>query len=232
MDGKGLEQDLGHRFRRPELLTQALTHPSVAQTPRERAGTYERLEFLGDRVLGLVIAKLLFETFPDEPEGDLSPRFTNLVRREGLARVAADIGLGEHVILSRGEEETGGKQNPGILADVLEAVLAALYLDGGLETADRFIRRHWNELMAEDAVPPKDSKTRLQEWAQGRGLPLPEYRETGRQGPPHTPLFTVQVTLPGKDPASATGSSKRAAEQKAAAALLEKLDETPPRDKP
>ncbi len=232
MDGIGLEQDLGHRFRRPELLTQALTHPSVAQTPGERAATYERLEFLGDRVLGLVIARLLFETFPDEPEGDLAPRFTNLVRREGLARVAADIGLGEHVILSRGEEETGGKQNPGILADVLEAVLAALYLDGGLETADRFIRRHWNELMTEDAVPPKDSKTRLQEWAQGRGLPLPEYRETGRQGPPHAPLFTVQVSLPGQHPASATGPSKRAAEQKAAAALLEDMDETPPRGEP
>lgn len=226
MGGKGLEQDLGHRFRRPQLLRQALTHPSVAQTPIERAATYERLEFLGDRVLGLVIAGLLFETFPDEPEGDLSPRFTKLVRREGLARVAAGIGLGAHVILSRGEEDTGGRRNPGILADALEAVIAALYLDGGLEAADRFIRRHWRELMAEDSVPPMDSKTRLQEWAQARGLPLPEYRETERQGPSHAPVFTVRVSLPGREPASATGLSKRAAEQEAAGAMLAGIQET------
>ncbi len=221
MNGKGeiLEQALGHRFARPGLLGLALTHSSASHDGRSN----QRLEFLGDRVLGLVVAQALYERFPDEEEGALAPRLAALVRREALARVAQDIGLGGHVVMSQGEEQAGGCDNPSILADACEAVIAALYLDGGMETAQRFIRRHWLALMEEDTAPPKDAKTKLQEWAQGRGLALPEYTETDRQGPAHAPVFSVQVSVEGADPAAATGPSKRAAEQAAAAALLERI---------
>ena len=170
-----------------------------------------------------MVAETLYERFPDEEEGALAPRLAALVRRGALARVALDIGLGGHVVMAQGEEEAGGRDNPGILADTCEAVIAALYLDGGMEPAERFIRRHWLALMEEDSAPPKDSKTELQEWAQGRGLALPAYTETGREGPAHAPVFSVQVSLEGIDPAAATGPSKRAAEQAAAAALLERI---------
>lgn len=223
MNGKteSLEQALGHRFTRPGLLGLALTHSSAARD----GPSNQRLEFLGDRVLGLVVAETLYERFPDEEEGALAPRLAALVRRDALVRVALDIGLGLHVVMAQGEEEAGGRDNPGILADTCEAVIAALYLDGGMEPAERFIRRHWLALMEEDSAPPKDCKTELQEWAQGRGrgLALPAYTETGREGPAHAPVFSVQVSLEGIGPAAATGPSKRAAEQAAAAALLERI---------
>jgi len=221
MNGKAesLEQALGHRFARPGLLGLALTHSSAPSDGRSN----QRLEFLGDRVLGLVVAQALYERFPDEDEGALAPRLAALVRRDALARVARDIGLGLHVVMAQGEEESGGRHNPGILADTCEAVPAALYLDGGMETARGFIRRHWLALMEEDSSPPKDSKTELQEWAQARGLALPAYTETGREGPAHAPVFSLQVSVEGIDPAAATGPSKRAAEQAAAAALLERI---------
>ena len=221
MNGKAesLEQALEHRFARPGLLGLALTHSSAPGDGRSN----QRLEFLGDRVLGLVIAQALYERFPDEDEGALAPRLAALVRRDSLARVARDIGLGGHVLMARGEEEAGGRGNPGILADACEAVIAALYLDGGMETARRFILGHWLALMEEDQAPPKDAKTELQEWAQGRALALPVYTETAREGPAHAPVFTVRVALEGLDPAAATGSSKRAAEQAAASALLGRI---------
>ena len=221
MNGKAEnpEQTLGHRFARPGLLGLALTHSSAPSNGRSN----QRLEFLGDRVLGLVVAQALYERFPDEEEGALAPRLAALVRRDTLARVARDIGLGGHVVMSQGEEESGGRDNPSILADACEAVIAALYLDGGMESAQQFIRRHWLPLMEEDQSPPKDAKTKLQEWAQGRGLALPKYTETGRQGPAHAPVFSVQVSVEGADPAAATGPSKRAAEQAAASALLERI---------
>ena len=214
-----LEHALGHRFARPGLLGLALTHSSASHDGRSN----QRLEFLGDRVLGLVVAQALYERFPDEEEGALAPRLAALVRRDALARVARDIGLGGHVVMSQGEEVAGGRDNPSILADACEAVIAALYLDGGMEPAQRFIRRHWLALMEEDTAPPKDSKTELQEWAQGRGLALPDYTETGRRGPAHAPVFSVRVSVQGADPAAATGPSKRAAEQAAAAALLDRI---------
>lgn len=214
-----LDDILGHLFAQPELLERALTHSSTGGA----APNYERLEFLGDRVLGLVIARMLYDDFADEAEGALSSRFTNLVRRDALARIAEDIGLGPRLILSVGEEQAGGRANPAMLADACEAVIAALYVDGGLEAAERFIHRHWRRLIDEDVVPPQDAKTALQEWAQGRGLGLPEYRETGRSGPDHAPVFTIQVSVAGRDPASAEGSSKRAAEQAAAEILLARI---------
>ena len=214
-----LVDSLGHRFARPQLLERALTHSSTGVA----AETYERLEFLGDRVLGLVVARILYDEFADEDEGALSSRFTKLVRRDALARVAETVGLGPRLILSVGEEKAGGRAKEALLADACEAVIAALYVDGGLDVAERFIRRHWRRLIDEDAAPPQDAKTALQEWTQGRGLGLPEYRETARAGPDHAPVFTVQVAVAGRDPASAEGPSKRAAEQAAAQILVERI---------
>jgi ribonuclease-3 len=216
-DLTGLQDILGHRFEKPGILIQALTHSSAT---RDRLDANERLEFLGDRVLGLVLAGLLLEAFPGEKEGEIAYRFSALARSETLTRVAEEIGLAPHIELSSGEEEAGGRQNASILADCLEAIIAALFLDGGLEAAEAFIHRHWRPLMDKEPAPPKDAKTMLQEWAQGRGLPLPEYRVTGQQGPDHAPRFTVEVTVHEKKPASGQGASKRAAEQTAAEALL------------
>ena len=212
---------LGHRFRQPDLLLRALTHASVARTREGRRRSNERLEFLGDRVLGLVVADVLLERFPDEDEGALARRHAELVRRETLARVAEAIDIAGHIVMSHGEEDAGGRQNPSLLADTCEAVIAALYLDGGLPAAAGFIRRHWQGLVEEDPMPPKDAKTALQEWAQGHGHELPEYREVGRTGPAHAPTFTVEARVEGLPAASGTGPSKRTAEQEAAEALLE-----------
>lgn len=223
---------IGYSFGRRELLTEALTHPSVLPQQyqgrrRARRGTpprnYERLEFLGDRVLGLVIADLLWQRFANEAEGPLTRRHGQLVRRDTLAGVAATIGLDRHLQLSRAEAAAGAARNPGILADVCEAVIAAIYLDGGFEAAFAFVERHWEPLIALMEAPPRDPKTTLQEWAQARGLGLPVYELTATSGPDHARHFTVAVRLPGFEEANATASSKRAAETGAAAALLERL---------
>ncbi len=221
---RALAQTLGHDFAEPTLLREALTHPST--DPQDRGGArfgYERLEFLGDRVLGLLIAEWLLERFPSEPEGSLAKRHTALVRREALAQVARDIGLGPHLILSPGEAESGGRENEAILSDACEAVIAALYLDGGLEPARRFIRGTMAEAIDRHVRPPQDAKTALQEWAQARGLPLPNYTTVSRSGPDHRPLFEVQVSIEGHPSATATGTSKRAAEGQAATVLVETL---------
>ena len=221
---EALEEALGHRFSRPRLLRQALTHSSTARGPAERARTNERLEFLGDRVLALVVAEFLYERFPDEDEGALALRHVALVRRETLARVAADIGLAPYVILSAGEDESGGRENPGLLADTCEAVIAALFLDGGWEAAAAFVRARW-EPLAVSGTPPKDAKTELQEWSQARGRGLPTYRVVDRHGPAHEPSFLVEAVVDGRPPVTATGPSKRAAEQSAAESLLDAMAE-------
>jgi ribonuclease III len=213
---------LGHDFTRPELLEQALTHPSSAAK-----STYERLEFLGDRVLGLVVANMVYRAFPDEPEGALARRFTAMVRKEALARVAETIDLGAHLRVSRGEAEQGGRGSHSLLADACEAVIAALFLDGGFEAARRFVERWWQPLLAEQAEPPQDAKTALQEWAQAQGLPLPVYRLIASEGPPHDPIFDMEVSLPGRPPAQGRGRSRRAAEAAAASALFALLKDEP-----
>ena len=215
---------LGYRFSDSQLLSDALTHPSACTGRRTRRKTeYERLEFLGDRVLGLVVAELLYQRFPEENEGALARRHAALVRREALARVALTLGLERALVMSRGEEDGGGRQNRSMLADACEAVLGAVYADGGLAPAAEIIRRCWEPLMMESITPPKDAKTALQEWAQGKGKPLPNYRVLGIEGPSHDPMFAVEVTVLGLEPMTAHGSSKRAAEQAAATALLETL---------
>lgn len=215
-----LAERLGHRFRDARLLSEALTHGSVRGGGDIGRRSNERLEFLGDRVLGLVVAELLYECFPDEEEGALARRHSVLVSGETLARVAAGIGLGAHIGLSRAEAEAGGRRNPAILANACEAVIAAMYIDGGFDVARAVVRHLWHPLLKADLRPPKDAKTVLQEWAQARGRALPRYRVLSREGPDHAPLFAVEVTVDGLAPAQATGASKRAAESAAAALLL------------
>lgn len=231
MAGEDLAPVIGYRFARPELLTEALTHrsalaPDAARGRRRKKASrrgYERLEFLGDRVLGLVVADLLWRRFEDEPEGHLTRRLTHLVRAQTLSLVARTIGLGAHLVLSPAEAAAGAAANPGILADACEALIAAIYLDGGFEAAADFVRRFWEPLVAEMGGPPRDPKTALQEWAQARGLALPVYDLVGTSGPDHALSFTVAARLAGHDSATATASSKRMAETRAAALLLERL---------
>ena len=218
----GLQEKLGHRFNNPKLLVQALTHSGAT---RDRLQSNERLEFLGDRVLGLALAGMLLESFPGEAEGKIAYRFSALARAQSLTRVAADIGLAPYVRLARGEEEIGGRDNPSIQADCCEAIIAALYLDGGLKVAETFVHEHWRPLMSEDLAPPKDAKTLLQEWAQARGLALPVYRVTNEEGPAHAPRFTVEASVHEMKPATGEGASKQAAEQNAAETLMERIQE-------
>ncbi len=222
-DPSGLAERLGHGFARPELLVRALTHPSAATRQGGIDDSYERLEFLGDRVLGLIVADLLLARYPREPEGALALRHTELVRRETLAEVAAEIGLDDYLRLAKGEEAAGERYNPALLANACEAVIAALYLDGGLAAAWAFVERLWSARLEADAHPPQDAKTALQEWTQGRALGLPEYREVGREGPAHEPYFTLEVEVEGAAPAQGEGRSKRLAEQAAAERLLTRL---------
>jgi len=213
---------LDHRFAHPDLLTEALTHPSAGGRRRGAKRGYERLEFLGDRVLGVIIAELLFIRFPNETEGDLTRRHTGLVRGAALTQVAREAGLGAHIILSAGEAAAGARANASVLADVCEAVIAALYLDGGIAAARRFVERWWQpQLVALGAAPPSDPKTALQEWAQSKGRPLPSYKTVATEGPAHKRVFTVTVSVDGLEPATAKGSSKRAAEVAAAALALQ-----------
>ncbi len=213
-----VEKKLGHRFRQPALLREALTHPSVGGP-----ANYQRLEFLGDRVLGLIIAEALYERFPNLKEGSLARRFASLVKRETLADVALTVGLDEHLLLAKGAEDEGGRQKPAILADVCEAVIGAIFLDDGYEAARRFVEAEWRDLIAEEERGTRDPKSALQEWAQGRGLNPPEYVEVDRRGPDHALYFTVEARLDGCPPATGAGSSKRVAEKEAARAMLKSL---------
>jgi ribonuclease-3 len=217
-------QDLGraldYRFSRPMLLRDAVTHPS-ASSQRIGVSAFERLEFVGDRVLGLVVAEMLYRRFPDEAEGELARRQAALVSRDSLVRVALTLGIDRALVLSK--EEGDGRTNPGMLADACEAVLGAVFDDGGFEPAARIVRARWEPLIAEAVDPPRDAKTALQEWAQGRGKPLPVYTVLSREGPAHDPVFHIAVNVSGELPAEGRGTSKRVAEQAAAAALLARV---------
>jgi ribonuclease III len=214
------EQRIGYRFENGDMLEQALTHISALAGGRNRAGSYQRLEFLGDHVLGLVISDMLFRAFPKADEGEMSRRLADLVRKEACAEVARAIDLGTVIRLGASESNAGGRGRTAILADVCEALVGAVYLDGGYEAASDMIGRLWGERMRTPTRPLRDSKTVLQEWAQARGLPTPNYREVERKGPDHNPEFRVTVELPKFAPAEGSGRSKRAAEQAAAAAML------------
>jgi ribonuclease-3 len=215
-----LEERIGYRFKDTALFDSALSHISALKGARNRAGSYQRLEFLGDHVLGLVISDMLFRAFPKADEGELSRRLADLVRKETCADIARSIDLGAAVRLGASEANAGGRTRPAILADVCEALIGAVYLDGGFAAAEALIGRLWEARMRTTAPPLRDPKTVLQEWAQARGLPTPAYREIARSGPDHDPEFRVAVQLPQFAPAEGSGRSKRAAEQAAAAAMM------------
>ncbi len=213
-----LETRLGRRFVDRELATLALTHLSA---PAARGRSYQRLEFLGDRVLGVVVADQLYRAFPHATEGELSMRLAKLVRRETCAEIAAEWDVGPHVVLGVGEARCGGRKKAAILSDICESLIGAVYLDGGFEAARDLILRGWGARLTADAEPARDPKTALQEWAQARALAAPRYEEAARSGPAHAPLFVMRVELPGYGPATGEASSKRAAEQAAARAFLD-----------
>ena len=215
-----LTHHTSHRFAKLELLEQALTHPSGASPSRE---DNQRLEFLGDRVLGLVIAEALTIAYPNAPEGELAPRFNALVRRETLAEIAGEIDLGKYLRLGRSESISGGRRKAAILADAMEAMIAALYLDGGLPTAEAFILRHWEARIKGSTEAPIDAKTAIQEWAQARGASPPVYELQSRSGPDHAPVFQVVATLDGGPKGTGKARSKKLAEQAAAEQLLKQV---------
>ena len=213
-----LQRVLGHKFRDKSLLKRALTHSSVRV--QETAEDNERLEFLGDRVLGLAIAELLCERHPEAREGDLARLFNRLVQREACAEVAVDMQLGDHLLLSGSELTSGGRGKLSILADACEAILGAAFLDAGFDPARKIVRKFWSPRLEAGTDAPRDPKTALQEWAQGRRLGLPAYAQVERAGPDHAPHFTSEVRVEGVKPARGSGPSKRIAEQEAAKVLL------------
>ena len=222
---KTLERTLGYTFNDPDLLERALTHPSVGDGART-VRHYERMEFLGDRVLGLLAAERLLALDPDMREGDMSPKLAAVVSGKACARVARRLGVGPALKLSPSETRNGGRDKDGILGDACEAIMAALYIDGGLDTARSFFLTHWAEEFATLTTgEAKDPKTQLQEWAQGRGLPLPSYRVVEESGPAHAPSFKMTVMVQGYPEMTGQGRTKRLATQAAASALLEKLSE-------
>lgn len=217
---EALEGRLQYHFKDHSGLLRALTHRSAVPGDQVAHESYQRHEFLGDRVLALVIAEMLFTTYPREEEGDLARRLNQLVRRETCAEVASDLDLGSVLRLGVGERQSGGRRKEAILGDVAEAVIAAIYLDGGFDAAKEFVLRNWKPRMESLTGSLRDSKTLLQEWAQGRGHGLPSYTITERSGPDHAPTFRVAVTIDGVNVGEGQGKSKRDAEQAAAAQAL------------
>jgi len=213
---------LGHEFDRPELLLRALTHPSISTPSRP---DNQRLEFLGDRVLGLVMSEALLAADKAAREGQLAPRYNALVRKETCAEIAREIDLGAVLRLGRSEMLSGGRRKMAILGDAMEAVIAAVYLDAGFTVARNVILSLWGDRVSLVEADSRDAKTLLQEWAQARGMALPAYAEAGRSGPDHAPQFTIEVRLENGAVARASAGSKRQAEHQAASALLAQLDD-------
>jgi len=217
---QAFETRLGHQFSNPELLVRSLTHASISSPTRE---DNQRLEFLGDRVLGLAMAEAVLEHDPSASEGQLAPRFNALVRKEACADVAREIDLGAVLKIGRSEMMSGGRRKKALLGDAMEAVIAAVYLDAGFEPARALILRLWGNRISQVESDARDAKTALQEWAQARGLPPPDYAEISREGPDHAPTFTIEARLGNGKSAQATAASKRQAEQAAAKTLLESV---------
>jgi ribonuclease-3 len=221
-DRAALEDRIGYKFADQALLERALTHIS-ALSGGNRANSYQRLEFLGDHVLGLVISDMLYRAFPKANEGELSRRLADLVRKETCADVAKIMDIGPALKLGSSENNAGGRLRTTILGDACEALVGAVFLDGGYKAAEALVERFWRERMIKPLRALRDPKTMLQEWAQARGLPTPAYQELARTGPHHKPKFSVAVVLPDQPPAEGIGNSKRAAEQAAAAAMLTRV---------
>lgn len=215
-----LQFRLGYRFADPDLLEQALTHSSAVSPGKRIARSYQRLEFLGDRVLGLVVADMLYRRYPNSNEGELSRTLNTLVRKETCADIARQLDLGSEMILGESEARSGGAEKDAILGDVTESIIGAIYLDGGPEKAHEFVERLFEEFLVDGQANRADAKTTLQEWAQARGLEPPDYVLVERTGPDHAPEFTIRVELAGFDGIEATGPSKKIAEHRVAQEFL------------
>jgi len=215
-----IEERIGHKFADANLLVTAMTHVSALKPSRKRGESYQRLEFLGDHVLGLIVSDMLYRSFPNADEGEMSKRLADLVRKESCADVAKSLGLADDIKLGAVGAGAGVRLRKSVLGDICEAVIGAVYLDGGFQAASEFVERNWTERMKKPRQPLRDPKTVLQEWAQGKGLPTPVYREVERTGPHHDPQFRVAVDLPGLAPAEGVGGSKRAAEKVAASVMI------------
>ena len=210
-----LEQRIGYRFKNITYMEQALTHSS-----KSGSNNNERIEFLGDRVLNLVMAHALFEQFPNENEGTLAKKHSSLVQGKMLAAVGHTLNIGDFMVMSDAERQSGGGDNENMVSDAMEALLGAVYLDGGLEPARIIIIKLWDKYILSPMEDHVDSKTELQEWVQARGLPLPEYDIVGRTGPDHAPVFEIEVKVEGFAPVTAVGSSRRQAEKEAARKMM------------
>jgi ribonuclease-3 len=225
-----LERRIGYQFADRDLLERALTHSSVGEGARNVRHN-ERLEFLGDRVLNLCAAERLMKLYPDVREGEMSRLLASLVNYHACARIARKVGLPSAMRLSASATKVGARKSDGVLGDACEALIAALYVDGGLEAARDFFLTFWEDEFARLAEPEvKDPKTQLQEWAQGQGLPLPNYAIVSREGPDHAPYFTVEVTVEGFAPERAQGRSRQEAEKAAAQAMLAKHEAAEPQE--
>lgn len=215
-----VEQAIGYVFTDKTLLTRALSHSSAISPAKRVQNSYQRLEFLGDRVLGLVVADVLYARHPNANEGDLSRKLNAVVKRQSCAEVTRALNLNAHILLGESEARTGGADKDAILADICEAIIGGIYCDGGLEPAARFVQRAFAEHLDNAREQGADPKTELQEWAQARGLPPPDYKLANRDGPDHAPQFTIAVVINGFDQITAKGSSKKLAEHKAAELFL------------
>jgi ribonuclease-3 len=219
------EERIGYHFTDTSLLQEALTHPSLSHNQK---GTdvvnYERLEFLGDAVLGMLIAEMLCEFFPDEREGPLAKRHSWLVKGETLTQIGESIAIGNALQMTTGEAQTGGRNTASNLEDAVEALIGAIYLDGGIIAAKEFISRYWSDLAKNGGEPPKDSKTALQEWVQAQGFPLPEYQLVASEGPDHAPIFTISLAVKNHKPLQAQGSTRKKAEKAVADIFMKQVN--------
>lgn len=222
MNKQEFQKKIGYSFSDISLLEEALTHPSISNSPDYNAINYERLEFLGDSVLGLLIAELLMKMYPEEREGSLAKRHSWLVKGETLTKIGNKLNIGEFLRMTGGEEQTGGRKTASNIEDAVEALLGAIYLDGGLPAAQEFISKNWTDIAKNIGEPPKDTKTELQELVQGNGLPLPSYNIISSEGPAHAPTFTVELIVKGFDPVRAEGSTRKKAEKAAAKLFIKK----------
>ncbi len=223
---EAVETALGYTFKDKPRLERAMTHPSAVSSAEAVKHSNQRLEFLGDRVLGLVIAERLFERYPTEREGNLAPRLNRLVSKTACANAVRSIQIADHIVMADNEVRAGGRDRDSTLGDVCESLIAAIYLDGGLKAARAFVERAWAQQFNAVPLRVKDNKTLLQEWAQGRGLGLPVYKVIDRDGPDHAPVFRISVEVTGAGTAEGTSASKQDAERAAAGALLDRVEGT------
>lgn len=212
---------LDYKFKNSDYLREALTHPSL-----EGSANYQRMEFVGDRVLGLAVASWMYELYPAVDEGGLASRHTNLVRREACVKVAENLELGRFLHMAKSSEDTGGRKRETILADACESVIGAIYLDAGYVVAEKFIRANWIDLASNVKVADRDAKTKLQEMVQATGRPTPVYTTIDKTGPDHEPIFTILVKVKDEGEEAAKGHSKREAEQQAATLMLTRLEQS------